>query len=464
MLSFREKRFRSRTRGYFNFFTHLPVKRNILQAIPFWIGSILTGILAVLYAKLFNYAESLLVYFMGLNTYLLLFLAPILFLLSYYIVRFLAPNARGSGIPQVMAALEISGTKDRAKVNQLLNLKIIFTKILSSLFMVLGGGAIGREGPTIQISSSIFEWIYSKIPKNWPRLSQRSYILAGAAAGLAAAFNTPLGGIIFAIEELAQVHMRYFRTSIFTGVIIAGLVAQGLLGPYLYLGYPDVKGINISIIFYVLMAASLSGIMAIFMGKGILLIKDWKKNLSPLALAFSIAFMGLIIAVISIFYNHLILGSGKELLNHSLFSDNKQIKLDTVLVRVIGPILSFNTGGAGGIFAPSLSAGAAIGGFLNSIFHLTGANANILILSGMVGFLTGITQTPFTSAILVLEMTDEHSIIFYLMVSAFISSMVCQAFQKHSLYEMLKLDFIKGLEQKETIIPNSDKKIIPINN
>jgi H+/Cl- antiporter ClcA len=379
---------------------------------------------------------------------------------AYYIVLFLAPNARGSGIPQVMAALEISGSPNKDKVGKLLNLKIIFTKIVSSLFMVIGGGAIGREGPTIQISSSIFEWIYSKIPRTWPRLSQKSYILAGAAAGLAAAFNTPLGGIIFAIEELAQVHMRFFRTSIFTAVIIAGLVAQSLLGPYLYLGYPEVKGINTLIIFYVLLCAAISGLMAILMGKGILLLKSWLKKLSPVSLALSIALIGLITGLISIYVNHRILGSGKELLNEALFTDKKQISWDTVFVRILGPILSFNTGAAGGIFAPSLAAGATVGGFLNSLFHLLGPNANILILSGMVGFLTGITQTPFTSAILVLEMTDEHSIIFYLMVAAFISSMVGQIFQKHSLYEILKMDFMQEGDQKIFPRPKRPRKVL----
>lgn len=91
--------------------------------------------------------------------------------------------------------------------------------------MVFGGGVIGREGPTIQISASIFKTIGDYLPAWYPKISRRNMIVTGAAAGLAAAFNTPLGGIVFALEELTKTHFSYFKSALLTGVIISGLTA-----------------------------------------------------------------------------------------------------------------------------------------------------------------------------------------------------------------------------------------------
>ncbi|MEO7444710.1 MAG: chloride channel protein, partial [Ferruginibacter sp.] len=207
------------------------LKNHVQQVLPFWIASLLVGLIAVAYTKLFSYAEDLLQTSLARHSWLIFIMAPICFLLAWLMVRILAPGARGSGIPQVMAALELATPRHYSKVKGLLSLRVIITKIGSSLFMVLGGGAIGREGPTIQIAGSVFTFVNKIIPASWPKLGRQSFILTGAAAGLAAAFNTPLGGIVFAIEELARTHVRHFRTALFTAVIIAGLTAQGFLGP-----------------------------------------------------------------------------------------------------------------------------------------------------------------------------------------------------------------------------------------
>ena len=309
--------------------------------------------------------------------------------------------------------------------------------------MIIGGGAIGREGPTIQIAGSIFRIVNRVIPSSWPKLSKKSYTLTGAAAGLAAAFNTPLGGIIFAMEELAKTHIRFFRTALFSAVIIAGLTAQGLLGPYLYLGYPNVKGLGMSIFLGVTLTAIIAGILGSLMCKIIMKIMKWKQSFSKGKVVLFVLSAGILIAILAYFVNSSILGSGKDIMNEVLFTDNKGVGWHTVIMRIIGPIIAFNTGAAAGIFAPSLSAGASVGAFLSGMFHLEGANANILILSGMVGFLTGVTRTPFTSAILVLEMTDRHSVIFYLMIAALISNIAALIIDKHSFYEQLKKSYVE---------------------
>jgi len=427
----------------FDLITNEELKTNLLQAIPFWIASLLTGLIAVAYTRLFGYTENMLQAILDWNRAIVFIITPLCLFIAWSIIK-VAPLARGSGIPQVMAAIDISATKHEGKTDVLLNLRIVVIKIASSLFMVLGGAAIGREGPTIQIAGSVFRLVKKYTPRNWPQLSQKSFILTGAAAGLAAAFNTPLGGIVFAIEELAKVHLSYFRTALFTAVIIAGLTAQGLLGPYLYLGYPDVRNLPVVLYTGVVAVAILSGLMGALMGKLILKIMHWKRSFRFWQSTAFIIAAGLLIAAVAYFVNTHVLGSGKELMNNLLFTDHKTVSVVTVLTRFLGPVLSFNIGAAGGVFAPSLAAGASVGGFVADLFSLSGAHANILVLSGMVGFLTGVTRTPFTSAILVLEMTDRHTVIFHLMVAALCSNIASLIIDKHSLYEHLK----KGYEEE----------------
>ena len=220
------------------------LKSTLLQAVPFWIASLATGLIAVLYTKLFAGAESISKYFIHNHIWWLFLITPVLFLLAYFIVVKYAPYARGSGIPQVMAAIDLANPKDNHKVKKLLSIKVIVVKIISNILVAIGGAATGREGPTIQIAGSVFRKVNQWIPDSWPRISRRNMIMTGAAAGLAAAFNTPLGGIVFAVEELTRTHIRYYRTAIFSAVIIAGLTAQYFLGSYLYLGFPDVNKLS----------------------------------------------------------------------------------------------------------------------------------------------------------------------------------------------------------------------------
>lgn len=199
------------------------LKYNLLQAVPFWIGSLITGIFAVVYAKIFLWGEHLMNLIMNWHAWMIFIIAPAGFVLSWWLVKEFSPFARGSGIPQVMAAVELANPKEHQKIRHLLSIKIIIFKVLSSLALIIGGGAVGREGPTIQIAGSVFRKVNEYLPDWWPKISKRNMIMTGAAAGLSAAFNTPLGGIVFAVEELSKTHISYFKTALFTAVIIAGL-------------------------------------------------------------------------------------------------------------------------------------------------------------------------------------------------------------------------------------------------
>ena len=425
-------------------------KKNVLQAIPFWVASIITGLIAVVYTKLFLVAESVTRYLYLQYSWVLFVLMPACFLFAWWLVLRFAPYARGSGIPQVVAAIQITAPKTDKQVSQLLSIRVMLIKIASSLVMAVGGGAIGREGPTIQIAASVFKKVNDLLPVWWPKVAKKNMIVTGAAAGLSAAFNTPLGGIVFAIEELTKTHFSYFKTAIFSSVIIAGLTAQGILGPYLYLGYPKIFNLSGYIFFGVILVAVISGLLGSAMSKVILIILKWKSGFKfTHQHVLYIGACALILAALATFISYDILGSGKEIMQRTLFSEDKYVEWYTPVLRILGPLLSFTTGAAGGIFAPALASGASIGSMVSGWFELSETNTNLLILSGMVGFLTGVTRSPFTSAILVLEMTNRHSVIFHLILAGMISSVVSLLIDKHSLYDHLKVQYVQELEAEE---------------
>lgn len=434
------------------------LKHNLLQAIPFWIASLITGVFAVLYAKIFTWGEQLMNYIFDWNPLMIFIIAPVGFVVSWWLIKEFAPYAKGSGIPQVMAAVELANPKENRKIRQLLSLKIIIFKVLSSVALVIGGGAVGREGPTIQIAGSVFRKVNEYLPDWWPKISKKNMIMTGAAAGLSAAFNTPLGGIVFAVEELAKTHINYFKTALFTAVIIAGLMAQTLAGSYLYLGYPKTSDVSLTIMFPVMLVSGISGIFASQLSVLMLKISAWKKRLKTnIANIIFLVISALIIASLAYFVNREILGSGKEIMERTLFTENKHEDWYIPIFRMIGPALSFTSGGAGGIFAPALSAGASIGSVISGWIHLSPNETNVVILAGMVAFLTGITRAPFTSAIIVLEMTDRHSLIFHLMLAGMVSSLISLMVSRKSLYDSLKISYLEEIRSNEEINKKSDK-------
>ncbi|HYJ65749.1 MAG TPA: chloride channel protein [Parafilimonas sp.] len=441
---------RGNGKKYFDRIRNERLKQNLLQAIPFWIASLIAGLIAVFYTKIFALSEQLSLYIFHRADWTIFISAPVCFAIAWIVVIKFSPYSKGSGIPQVMAAIELANPKQNYKVDKLLSLRIIIVKIVSSCIMSIGGGIIGKEGPIVQIAGSVFRKINSWLPEWWPKISKRNMIMTGAAAGLAAAFNTPLGGIVFAVEELTKTHISYFKTALFTAVIIAGLTAQGLLGPYLYVGYPAINNPSASVFFCVILVAVLAGLCGSFTGKWMLMIVKWKSSFKKLSHHFIyVVCCALVIALAAFFLGDVVLNSGKELMTSTLFTAQKYSPWYFPIARMGGSILSFTTGTAGGVFAPALSAGASVGSAMAGWFHLSAVNSNVIILCGMVGFLTGITRTPFTSAILVLEMTDRHNVIFHLMLAGMIASMVSMIVDKHSLYDHLKVQYIHDINKEE---------------
>lgn len=446
------RKVRTLLKAKFDLISNEKLKINLLNALPFWAGAVLCGGIAVLYAKLFALAELGTKYVYTNANWALFIVTPFCFVLAWWVINKYAPFARGSGIPQVSAAIELSNPKQAHKINLLLSLRIIFVKIISSLVMVFGGGAIGREGPTIQISAAIFKKINDILPDWYPKISKRNMIVTGAAAGLAAAFNTPLGGIVFAIEELTKTHFSFFKSALLTGVIISGLTALNFLGPYLYLGYPQLTDISAWVIIPIIPLSIITGIAGSGMGRIILYLLERKKILkNNFQNIIYITLCGLLVASVAFFVDSKILGSGKDIMITTLFTDEKHLHWYVPLLRIIGPIISFSTGASGGIFAPSLSAGASIGAFFSGWFNLNSTDTNIIILCGMTGFLTGITRSPFTSFILVLEMTNSHNIIFYVMLTALLSNLVATTVSRQAFYDNLKDKYIDEILQEKPL-------------
>ncbi|MBK8633174.1 MAG: chloride channel protein [Saprospiraceae bacterium] len=415
----------------------------LLKSMIIWFGAFVTGCMAVAYAKLFHIFEGFNEWWFDKNPKMALVIVPILFIIAWRMVVVYAPGARGSGIPQLMASLELANAQDRHLIKYLLSARVLFIKFVSSLTMILSGAAVGREGPTLQISGSVFKIIQDRLPVHWPKVSDRIMLMTGGAAGLAAAFNTPLGGIVFVVEELSRVHIARIRNYVFTGVIIAGLTAQWLNGSYLYLGFPTIDNSGYKVFFMVILVGFVVGTASALMTSLIAQISKIKKRItSKTGNYLMVGFLGLLVAVMMVYFSPEGIGSGKEQMTTLLFGVTKNGSIDMVLARFFAPILSFSSGAASGIFAPSLATGASFGGLIADWFNITGGAFNLLVLAGMTGFLSGLTRSPFTSAILVLEMTDRHSAIFHLMLAAMVGYIAAYAVQRKGMYENLKEDYL----------------------
>lgn len=227
----------------------------------FWISAAIAALVSVFYTKLFAFCEA---WAFSQGGSFLIWAPTTGLLLSFLVGHFFSKEALGSGIPQVIAAVEISEVPAASPLlEKLLGFRMLLTKILGSCFCALGGGVSGREGPTLQVSASIFYMVHKIWPKALPKPRQSAMVLAGGSAGLAAAFNTPMGGIVFAIEELSKTHVSLVRTSIFQAVIISGFLAQYFLGNYVYLGSTQIL-VSSNIFFQTIVVSIIVGIVSAF--------------------------------------------------------------------------------------------------------------------------------------------------------------------------------------------------------
>lgn len=425
------------------------IKSHFFKILPFWIAGAITAIVSTAYAKIFVFIEKASLHLFEAIGYWYALVAPCLFFLSWYVVEKLSPYANGSGIPQLMVASELHQTSsDKSLVDKLLGIKVIVVKIISSLLMVLGGGAIGREGPTLQISGSIFHLVGKVFTKLRDPKSRYGLVLAGGAAGLASSFNTPLGGIAYVVEELSKSHLSSFRTGVLHAIIVAGLISQLIMGPYLYLGYPKTGVFEYRLLGVVVILAMLSSLIVTLFSQSLKWIVQFRAKLSNfLPRAMFAIVCGFCFVAMVYLVSPIGMGSGKEFLNKILF-ESEAAKISDIVARFLGSLLTYSAGGAGGIFAPTLSLGGASSSFFDAML---GSNIGPLAtLIGMTAGLAALTHSPLTSFILILEMTDRHSSIFALMIAAVIGHGISKLISKTSFYEFVYERLIDKFHEQES--------------
>ena len=405
-----------------------------LESIPYWIAAILTSLAAIFYSKIFDLTTSLSKFTLTYHPYWYgLIFAPGGFALSTWLVLRLAPTSGGSGIPQVMASMEMDSAESLSVIKNLLGLRTIVVKFFSSLIGLAAGGILGREGPTVQIGASIFRLFGSRFQKVWSTASIHNWILAGAAAGIAAAFNTPLGGIVFAVEELSGRHFSKFKTSIISAVVIAGITTQLLSGPYLYFGYPEINAYEPNVLLWVALLSSILGVMGGAMVKILIRMQaPIRKMLLKQRILFA-AICGLALGILGISLGTAMIGGGSEIVKEILFSKTVSPGWPIMVARYFGLCVTYLVGMAGGIFAPSLSIGGIAGAELAGWLGVTG-HQNLFVLTGMAAFLAAITGAPFTASVLVFEMTDRHSAILPTLIAAVCGAIAAKLTHPETLY------------------------------
>jgi H+/Cl- antiporter ClcA len=408
----------------------------------FWLGAIAVGLVAVLYARLIDWGYALFRDAQHQHVWLPLLITPAVAAVSVALTRRFFRGSEGSGIPQVIAVLNgqtsSSGTR-------LLSVRILLSKIAVSFLAILGGFTIGREGPTVQVGAALMFNLRRLYPRS-NALIERQLVLAGAAAGLSAAFNTPLAGIVFAIEELTRSFEVRTSGVLITGIILAGVVALGLNGNYTYFGtievgqhFPDLFAVA------VVVTAIVTGIAGGIFCWLILNTAKWipapLRTLHASKPAVFAAICGFVIAAVGLASDGTTFGSGYAEAR-GLLEGQASLSVFYPLLKMISMIGSYLPGIPGGIFAPSLSIGAGFGNVLHMVFsHI---QLSMLIALAMVGYLAAVTQSPITAFVIVMEMINGHALVISLMATALIASNVSRFFGP-PLYEALSERYMAPL-------------------
>jgi H+/Cl- antiporter ClcA len=334
-----------------------------------------------------------------------------------------AAGAAGSGIPQVMAALDPALSGGRRPL--LVSLRLSIAKIALTAGGLLGGLSLGREGPSVQIAAGVMLAARRWLPRR-AGVSAHALLVAGGAAGIAAAFNTPLAGVMFAIEELSRTPEQRNSGLIVAGIVLAGLISVSVYGNGTHFGVIHPGPIGLSLLWPGLLATLASGLagglfarllLACLRGRSPDLPSRWRAR-HPVRFAVGCGVLVAVIGVLSAGATH---GTGNEA-TRSLLDGGACVPGAFALFKFVATWLTVWAGVPAGIFAPSLSIGAALG---NDIAWLTGSpQAAALIALGMVGFLAAATQAPLTAFIIVMEMVDGHGMVLSLMACAVVASTV----------------------------------------
>jgi H+/Cl- antiporter ClcA len=399
-------------------------------------GAIAIGCIAAGFALLSTLANDQFLNWYQIDTRLPFLVTPLGFAVISLLTVNCFPNAQGSGIPQTIAALEES---DHAKRQQLLSLKIAIGKVLLCCLAILCGASMGREGPTVHIGASILFWIggCAHFPKHD---IDKGLILAGGAAGVAAAFNTPLAGIVFAIEELGRSFDSKTSNAVITAVLLAGTMAIFILGRYTHFGQSNAMlSLNFIGIVIVLKAGIACGVVGGIFGLLLIKISQW---VGPLLRRHAIMIpltCGLVVAFIGYLMNGDTFGTGYRETQY-LMEHPGQASFWYPFAKMASMLACAISGLPGGFFSPSLATGAGLGATL--AFFFPPEYADVLVLLGMVGFFSGMVQAPITAFVIIMEMTDNQEMLLPLMGTAFVAYGVSKFFCPEPVYNALAKSFL----------------------
>lgn len=413
------------------------LRRASADAFPIWrgrlmflLGGIGVGLAAVLMAKLADGAQVLFRRIAAPSPLIALLLTPAGFALAALLARTVFPNSQGSGIPQVIAARH---TRDPGLRHALISLRVAAGKIAVMSLGLLCGASAGREGPTVQVGAAIMAAFGRLTPERLPGV-----ILAGGAAGVAAAFNTPLAGIVFGIEELGRAYEARSSGLIVAGIVAAGLTALWLTGNYTYFGTARAELPSGQAWLVVAVLGALGGLAGGLFSRLVIAFARGLPGRAGCWIArHPVAFAGLCglgVALCGLASGGAVYGTGYEEARAILHGESAAHP-DFAPLKFLATVLSSVSGIPGGLFAPSLAVGAGMGGALHGLFADVPVGA--LVLIGMVAYLTGVLQAPITSFVIVTEMTQDHAMMIPLMLAALLADAASKAVCRGGLYHTL---------------------------
>jgi CIC family chloride channel protein len=396
--------------------------------------TVAVGVLAGLSAVLFTVAiERTTRLFFGLDpSAVRLFLVPVVVSLGTgMLLAWVFPDARGSGVPQTEAAFHLHGGVIPARVP--------LGKFLTGLLCIGSGHSLGREGPSVQIGAGL-----ASVVGRWARVSParvRDLVPVGAAGALAAAFNTPVAAVLFALEEIIGDLNAALIGSTVVASVTSVVVARSILGneplfrvPEYHLQHPA------ELLAYAALGV-VGGTLSVLFCRGLLGLRRAFQALPRRSRFLQPALGGLFIGVVLMVAPQ-VLGVGYEYVDQAL---NGGLVLRTMvllcIVKLIATIVSYASGNAGGIFAPSLYLGAMAGGALGTIVHglapFPTAEPGAYALVGMGTLFAGIIRAPMTSVFMIFEITQDYQILVPLMVANLLSFLISRRFQPIPVYHAL---------------------------
>jgi H+/Cl- antiporter ClcA len=418
------------------------VRRIRLRGRRFWrllviiAAAVAGGALAVLVAKACDLAGALHDGWARRWPLAVLLLPPIVLPLMTWLTLKVAPESGGSGIPQVIAASEEAR---RGLSDSRVSLKTAGFKMLVAAVLLAAGLSIGREGPTVQIVAALV-FTFTAHLRGGPH--PRTLLIAGGAAGVAGAFNTPIAGVVFAVEELAKGFERRAATVVILVVVAAGAASYALAGNYSYFG--EIRGSRALLSAW--MTAPIVGVAGGLAGGAFSkvlasVLGPEKGPLGRFRLRRPVMFAlvcGLVTSAVAFASHGLSYGTGYTEAS-SLLAGHPVRALTLALSKWAANLAAAATGAPGGIFSPSLATGAGIGGAIGEFVPFAASRDSIVL--GMAGYLSGVVQAPLTSAIILMEMTRDPGLVGPLMASSLIARLVSGRIMREPVYHVLSLSW-----------------------